>query len=740
MRCLSSLLTVCLLTGTMLAATEPSKEPGLLFYLSGDHGFSADYAAGGNTSPNFLKDVKIITGGSKGSYLQCGNNQLLSYWAPGNIYSQRGTVSFDWRSRDPVDATEFPIFRVGYGDHSSWDMVWLRIDYNGHGFDAFVTDINLGRTRVSYTMPDFPKPDQWIHLALAWDETSGIRFYVNGKLAGEKAATGMFDAALDQFGPHSRIIAPTGVESSYNYDRGGDIDELRIYDRMLSDDNIASLAKGETPHAIPPLQRDVTKSDWQKEWWFHYGWNRPNDIPAPLPTINTAIRKVEIHDVYDLKRWWWKGSDGIRETTWPGVYNRSTLTGRLDYFQLPDWDCYALSGKSVTFYMPEEPWNHLEIQGGAWGNVALLTPGEGKPGAVADPDQHDTSPQFAKTLFERPEGQERTVNDIAQPVIGAKVRFTNVKREWPIGEFSAYYVHPGQEPTGVAVLRYSFISKGALDNPSLTELVTFIHGRFPVDERATMIAMPGVSTGGGRTSIGRGTQSAETTVAKRTLPIVHLLVPADYRGLQADEGHGASYSWANMHAGLDGIAIDLPALNLKPTHGEYVPMNIQIKDPIWPMRDMLDFSFSVKPGEPHTLWLDTRDRILPNGKSLYLTIASASAEFGPASLEGMHLRLVFKPWKDALPEHVSDRLTQVRDNYANLVEESVNSRKLNTFNRFDADITDLLRVDPDNDLGRKYWNEMNHEQIKPPFTLPKAPAGVPEWAFLQAQTLVISTT
>ena len=50
----------------------------------------------------------------------------------------------------------------------------------------------------------------------------------------------MFDAALDQFGPHSRIIAPNGVESSYNYDRGGDIDELRIYDRMLSDDNIAS--------------------------------------------------------------------------------------------------------------------------------------------------------------------------------------------------------------------------------------------------------------------------------------------------------------------------------------------------------------------------------------------------------------------------------------------------------------------------------------------------------------------
>ncbi len=63
------------------------------------------------------------------------------------------------------------------------------------------------------------------------------------------------------------------------------------------------------------------------------------------------------------------------------------------------------------------------------------------------------------------------------------------------------------------------------------------------------------------------------------------------------------------------------------------------------------------------------------------------------------MRLIFKPYKDALPEHVADRLTQVRDEFANLVEESVNSRRLNLFNRFDGDITDLLRVDPQNTLA-----------------------------------------
>ncbi len=235
------------ITTSLLPPNPHATEPGLLFYLSGDHGLNADYAAGGDPVPNYVHDVKILPGGANGSYIQCGNNQLLSYWAPGNIYAQRGTLSFYWRSRDPVDETAFPIFRVGYADHSSWDQTWLRIDYNGHGFDAFVTDVNLGRTRISYDMPNFPKPDQWALLTLTWDETTGIRFYVDGKMVAEKAATGMFDAALDQFGPHSRIIGPTGVESSYSYDRGGDLDEVRIYDRALSDENVAALVKGETP-------------------------------------------------------------------------------------------------------------------------------------------------------------------------------------------------------------------------------------------------------------------------------------------------------------------------------------------------------------------------------------------------------------------------------------------------------------------------------------------------------------
>ncbi len=144
----------------LAVAASASADNGLLFYLSGENGTTADFSAGGTPEPNFDFEVTRIPDGAKGAALQCGDLQRLCWWAPGNIYAQRGTLSFFWRSRYPVGPTEFPIFRVGYADHSSWDMVLLRIDYNGHGFDAFVTDASLARTRVSVTVQPFPKTER----------------------------------------------------------------------------------------------------------------------------------------------------------------------------------------------------------------------------------------------------------------------------------------------------------------------------------------------------------------------------------------------------------------------------------------------------------------------------------------------------------------------------------------------------------------------------------------------------
>jgi len=694
--------------------TAETVEPGLLFYLSGDNGFSADYACG-NPEPAFLNDIEIISGGVRGSAIRVPDfTHAFSYFAPGNILAQRGTLSFFWRARTPYGPTPFHILQVPYCDHSSLDMIWLRLDYNGHGFDTFVTDVNLARCRVSYRAETLPSPDRWIHFAVAWDETRGIRFYIDGKLAGSAEANAVFDAGLDQIGFHGRLISPQYVPSAqYNHTRGGDFDELRIYDCMLGPESIARLADGGPAGTVPAAVRSMDDSVVRDEWYRRYGWSSPDYCPPPLAASSTAVRKVEIHDVHDLKQWVWKGTDGIPETTWPYVYNRSRLPGRTDYFIEPDWNCYSGSGKTVTFTMPDEPWNHIEIVGSAFGTGSLL---------AFDPE---TRENVELPLFDRPSGRERTVHRFEDESRGGVIRYTNDVQEMPIGEFEACYVTSGSAPAGTASLSYTLTARIQPDLPCLDELVDYINGRHPADERMIMVALPNGAPGNTRTA-----------VAVTVLPVIHVLVPCDFRDKRPGwSTSNYSYTWHNIFGGLDGIEIELPALDVAPTHGELYPLNIQVRDPLWPNRRMLDFSFSVRPGEAKTLWLDTRDRILPEGRSLYLVIAGAGGDFTAERLEGARIRLVFKDYGAARAECEKDRFTQMVDNHGNIVECHPNVYKLRMFDRWYRDITDLLRINPFHEQARYYWSYQNGEQGWPPFIQPEAPEGVPLWAFRQVENM-----
>jgi hypothetical protein len=686
----------------VLAPLRCVAESGLLFHLSGSLGLKADVSAGATPEPNFASGVGVIADGARGVAIRCEHTQMLSYWAPGNIYAQRGTVSFFWRAREPVGPTEFPIFRVGYANHSSWDMVWLRIDYNGRGFDAFVTDTNLARTRVSTTLAPFPAPDRWIHLALTWDETSGIRFYVDGQIQGEAAAHARFDAELDQFGPHSRIISPYRVQSDYNFVRGGDLDELRIYDRALAANEIVTLASGNgLPELRPLAPRELAYPRWRDEWFFRHGWNDAQNPPAGLPHSATRVRKVALHDAYDLKRWWWKGTDGFRESTWPGVYNRSRLPGRNDYFQLPDWDCYSLSGRAITFHFPDEPWNQVEISGSAWGSATLS--------AVKAPVEAAAAPE--KLLFSRERGRERTVHRLAQIAPGrAQLRFENVEAEEPIGEFSAFLVTPGEPPAGTRRLGYRAGNAMPTDAAS-AEIARFVAGRHPADEGALVVAEP----------VSAMAKPAPAPV-REGLPFLHFVIPP----VCAESG----YNLGEIDDALDGIELKLPQWNAAGS----VFFNLRVKDPLWPARDMLDFTFSADPGKPHTLWLDLRDRILPAGRALYLTIA-VSEPLRNVALLAPEVTLVFKAREAGRAEHEQDRFTQVRDNYAMLVEEMPQERRYRMWARFEDDLNDLLRVNPQHTLGLKYRAVAIPGAPRVPFRQPEAPAGVPLWAFRQVELL-----
>jgi len=117
--CIGCALAACAAASSApLSAAEASAsslpaEPGLLFYLSGEKGTTADVAFPGTGTPNFEAEITQIPDGAKGAGLSAGNTQRLAYWAPGNVYAERGTLSFFWRSRDPVGPTGFASTTMG---------------------------------------------------------------------------------------------------------------------------------------------------------------------------------------------------------------------------------------------------------------------------------------------------------------------------------------------------------------------------------------------------------------------------------------------------------------------------------------------------------------------------------------------------------------------------------------------------------------------------------------------------
>jgi hypothetical protein len=688
-----------------------AQKSGLLFRASVDTGLTADVAAG-DPVPNFRSNVSVVPDGAIGRAARWADDGYVAWKAPGNIRAARGTLAFFWRARTPVGKAPFNIFRVSFADHTSWDMAFLRIDYNGHGFDAFVTDANLSRVRVSYRMPVLPAANAWHHLAASWDETVGLRLYVDGKEAARKDQQADLDSGLDQFGLAGRVLSPHQVQSRYNFMRGSDVDELRVYDSALPATDIATLAAKQEPAAPPAHNARAERT----AWLHRYGWDRT--APPVLDTPVTRIRKVEFADAKDLKQWMWKGVDGIAETTWPGVYNRSKLPGRNDYFQLPDWNTYVEGGKRYDLTVPPgERFNRIELRGAAYGAIEWSDDGK------------------TVSLARRPAGVVRSVDQFA-PRTGGRISVVNVKQEQPVQEIWAYDVSSGTVPKRSFTLDYTVDAALAPKLAALDPLNAFIAGRYAPNERETVLATP---SSGIKAAVGAGAAGATgpVTRAKNAQPIVHLLIPASYGDAYADQpiARAWDYGWQNLNAGLDGIAVELPGLNATANAAGLIALNVRVKDPLWPGRDMIDVSVSVRPNQPRTLWLDLRDRVL-SSDSLYLTIASAAPNFNADTLNGTKLRLVFKERSAALLEHIADRFNQVKDNWGFLVEEHTASKRASLYARLFADVGDLLRVDPDNVQGRAYWADINYRpENLPAYTAPATPARVPDWAFRQLEDL-----
>ncbi|MBP5224675.1 MAG: hypothetical protein J6Z38_03740, partial [Lachnospiraceae bacterium] len=398
------------------------------------------------------------------------------------------------------------------------------------------------------------------------------------------------------------------------------------------------------------------------------------------------------------------------------MFNRSRLSGRNDYFQLPDWNCYYDSGKEITYTMPAENYNHIEIEGAAFGTLSLI---DGKN---------------EKALSERARFQQYTVTDLPETVRGKKLHFKNVLLEEPISSFQVFNMKKGNAPANSKRVQTFYVDANKKAVSAMTKdekaTVKFLEDRYLPDEY-------GLAFGAKEPSAFTGKVSG--------LPVAAIILP--YDNAKAD--------------GLDGVAFEIPALCCEDTADGFINLQIAVKDPLWKYRDLAVFTMKVKAGEAKKLWLDLRDRILPADKAMHIVIAASAKDFSAASLQGMKVSLHFKAQKDAMKEHLEDAINRVRDVHGNIVEERPGHPKYYMYERMMRDIMDILKYDPKNELGKTFlydisWDTYDRDRTfgspdyaefkakgtirgikveKPTYRQPKPPKGIEPWAFYQLALL-----
>ena len=210
------------------------------------------------------------------------------------------TISL-WVAADPTaERGEMMIFKKGsslVGDDPipNGNGKWYAISFYGGGAEPnpqifFGIDDNDIKTEITHPIPDYV-PREWLNIVAVRDIGQEMTFlYLNGDEAEFK---------LDETDEISGIDLPIqimnyGLEGSNHNKVNGAIDELKIYNRALSPDEILS-----------EYERVVTKVHQPKTQLaksFSIEQNYPNPF-NPVTTINFSIEKESLVSliVYDLR-------------------------------------------------------------------------------------------------------------------------------------------------------------------------------------------------------------------------------------------------------------------------------------------------------------------------------------------------------------------------------------------------------------------------------------------------------
>ncbi len=260
-------------------AARSAADPQLLFHVTFDGAEGAEAVAAlskGEAGPVEARDVEWTDGvRGRAARLTRAAGSVLAYAHPGNVATERGTVSL-WARAEWPDEPGGAAYRVLFshprvasgrpGSHAL--MLWW------HG-QALRGDVSDDRDSWQSSVPAGALDGRWHHYAFAWDP-NGMAVHVDGRRVGmgDDSASPMKAAlrAADNGGALYRFSRPAAFDRFYvgSRDDGsqwdGAIDEIRIYDAPLSPEQIAKLAAefGPPPEPAKPDYRALYATAWER--------------------------------------------------------------------------------------------------------------------------------------------------------------------------------------------------------------------------------------------------------------------------------------------------------------------------------------------------------------------------------------------------------------------------------------------------------------------------------------------
>jgi hypothetical protein len=187
--------------------------------------------------------------------------------------------------------------------------------------------------------------NQWHHLAVVWDETSGVIAYLDGAVWAETRKTSIQAGYLS--------AARLGF-------MGCILDEARIFDVALSEAQVKSLMTGQLDTS------DLTKFDLGSTHAHrleHLGWDKASAnhfIGVGTGKRATLVHRVNIAKARDIEQFGFRAVDGREDTVWPRRYHN---------YAYPDRKA------SLRLFLAEgEKFNRVQVRG--WIDAAGLYPGD----------------------------------------------------------------------------------------------------------------------------------------------------------------------------------------------------------------------------------------------------------------------------------------------------------------------------------------------------------------------------